>query len=119
MEAWALRKLRTAFAVWTLMAGSRCAQAAPPTYHFTDLGTLGGNTSRAHAINASGQIVGYSFTGTDPINAHAFLYQNGTMLDLGKPAGGYSAARGINDGGIIVGDTETTTGTPHGFIYAG
>ena len=39
----------------------------------TDLGTLGGSQSCGYGINASGQITGYSNTGTAE---HAFLYSN-------------------------------------------
>lgn len=47
-----------------------------------DLGTLGtGSTSRAIAINESGKVVGHSrINGSD--QEHAFLYDNGQLLDL-------------------------------------
>ena len=66
-----------------------------------DLGTLGGWSSAAVAINDRGQIVGTSVTKTkngdgDPVS-HAFLWQNGKMRDLGTLGGWSSAAVAIND----------------------
>jgi probable HAF family extracellular repeat protein len=45
-----------------------------------DLGTLGGNYSTASALNNLGQVVGDSATATGI--SHAFLFQNGAMIDL-------------------------------------
>src|SRR5580704_13845737 len=45
------------------------------------LGTLGGTSSSAAAINASGQVTGSSALSDG--SEHAFLYSNGTMQDLG------------------------------------
>jgi probable HAF family extracellular repeat protein len=55
----------------------------------TDLGTLGG-FSGAEAINAAGQVVGWS----DDVlgRQHAFLWEDGTMTDLGTLGGDGSAA---------------------------
>ncbi|HTY87249.1 MAG TPA: PEP-CTERM sorting domain-containing protein [Candidatus Acidoferrum sp.] len=59
-----------------------------------------------HAINNSGQIVGEAYNnGTDTY--HAFIYENGQMLDLNNliPAGSgltLTDAEGINDQGQIV-----------------
>ena len=57
-----------------------------------DLGTLGGLGSRALAINGSGQIVGTSVTASG--QTHAFLWQEGAMIDLGTLGGKYSEAAG-------------------------
>lgn len=46
-------------------------------YTVTDLGTLGGNSSTATAINETGQIVGVSATAQG--REHAFLWHNGAM----------------------------------------
>ncbi len=72
----------------------------------TDLGTLGGNDSVATALNAAGDVVGYSTISTMPFSSnHAFLYpSNGSgMENLGTLGGGNSAATGINSSGEIVG----------------
>jgi uncharacterized membrane protein len=45
-----------------LVAAVVCAQIdAAPSYVATPLGTLGGNGSSANAINASGQVTGFSY----------------------------------------------------------
>jgi probable HAF family extracellular repeat protein len=68
-----------------------------------DLGTLGGSSSGARAINDSGQIVGWSLTGPYPFVDHAFLY-SGSMIDLGVlPGADASVAFAINKSGLITG----------------
>ena len=68
----------------------------------TDLGTLGGEYGSANGINATGQVVGWSYT-TDH-EGHAFITgPNGAgMTDLGTLEG-QSQALGINDAGQVVG----------------
>lgn len=73
----------------------------------TDLGGLGGNTTRPQAINNKSQVVGYS--NVDSIYWHAFLWQNGTISDLGTGSQKYSMAADINDSGLVVGN--------YGFMY--
>ena len=51
----------------------------------TDLGTLGGRSSRPRAINERGQVVGESVTASG--ETHPFLWQNGKMTDLGTLGG--------------------------------
>ncbi len=74
------------------------------TGKMTDLGVLPGDSlSEALDINDQGQVVGVSFPST-----HAFLYENGKMMDLNTllPSGSpllLLFAGGINDRGEITG----------------
>jgi probable HAF family extracellular repeat protein len=81
------------------------AIASAATYTVTDLGTLGGTQSFPTAINARGDIVGYSSLAGDSA-VHAFLYESrhGRMIDL-DPRGtaASSLALDINDHGRIAG----------------
>jgi probable HAF family extracellular repeat protein len=85
----------------------------PAQYAVTGLDTLGGNYGQALDINEAGQVVGYAATG-DGIN-HAFLWNNGTMIDLGT-LGGDSVAWSIDDLGQVVGTTtDSGDGSNHVF----
>jgi probable HAF family extracellular repeat protein len=84
-----------------------------------DLGTLGGTTSSAYAINASDQIVGYA---DGAGGSRAFLYEAGVMRDLNTmlDASGsgwlLTQANDINDSGWIVGGAIAPNGKVHGFL---
>jgi probable HAF family extracellular repeat protein len=79
-----------------------------------DLGTLGGQSSWAYGINHAGHIVGTSQTGATTSNQygvspvyHAFLYENGKMMDLNNfiaSSSGWTitSARAINNLGQIL-----------------
>src|SRR5262249_31091822 len=79
-----------------------------------DLGTLDGTWSRAHGINAAGEVVGAASVGHE---AHAVLVRRGGMRDLGTVGGSASAAYGINTAGDIVGRAQTAHGEDHAFLY--
>jgi probable HAF family extracellular repeat protein len=69
-----------------------------------DLGTLGGDASRALGINKRGQIVGQA-TVSDGGAGHAFVWHQGKMKDIGSsPVFTDTSANAINDKGDIVGD---------------
>jgi probable HAF family extracellular repeat protein len=70
-----------------------------------DLGTLGGSSSCARALNNRGTVVGGALTVGDE-HHHAFVYANGRMRDLNDLIAHDSCeliyALGINDRGQIV-----------------
>jgi probable HAF family extracellular repeat protein len=93
--------------------------AAVLSYSAVDLGTLGGTYSYAHAINSTGQVVGYSSTAGDA-QQHAFLYSTNRMVDLAtlNVFGGFSLGLGINDEGDVTGASYTPQHDSHAFLYA-
>ncbi len=76
-----------------------------------DLGTLGGTSSWATAINKAGQVVGASLTTSG--HTHAFVWQKGVMSDLGALNGVYSVADDITDSGVVIGRSQTMDGQIH------
>jgi probable HAF family extracellular repeat protein len=110
------------------------AAAATATYKITDLGSLGLGESYGLAINASGEVTGYSYL-TKEIQVpcypgspktkkcfthpcHAFVYRNGTMTDLGTLAGGFSQGVAINRFGEVVGQSFNNT-SGSSFVWKG
>jgi probable HAF family extracellular repeat protein len=99
--------------------------SAAPSYIATPLGTLGGNGSYANAINASGEVTGFSYlTRWKPPNPdpnakwHAFVYSGGVMRDLGTLGGALSSGTAINASGQIAGFAFTTTNARFAFLYS-
>jgi probable HAF family extracellular repeat protein len=86
----------------------------------TNLGGLGGGSTRPADINNAGQVVGASNVAGGP--GHAFLWQNGGMINIGKLDGDEdSAAAAINANGVIVGTSgrldESLGAVYRPFIY--
>jgi probable HAF family extracellular repeat protein len=98
-----------------------------PVYRLTDLGTLGGPTSEAIAINERSQVTGTAVTAVGV--GHPFLYNGNGMQDLGELAGPPNPIEvlpkngigfGINNRGQVVGGADRTgNGAWHAFIYTG
>src|SRR5262249_38123984 len=76
--------------------GGRAAPVA------VDLGPLGGSFSVATAVNANGQVIGFSYLAGD-MTQHAFSWAfPGPMVDL-TLGGSYSEATAVNVNGQVVG----------------
>jgi len=76
---------------------------ATARYTITNLGTLGGTTSLAWAINEDGHVAGGATLPGGPAN-HAYLWQDGVMTDLGTlPGSVESIATDVNDHEQVVG----------------
>ena len=86
-------------------------------YSVVDLGTLGGTSSMALAINNAGQIVGQADTSSGA--SHPFLYNPATasMQDLGTFGGATGSATGINATGQVVGWTTGGNNIPRPFLW--
>ena len=92
------------------------ADLGPPTqYQIVDLGSLGGDTSEARAINARSQVVGLSQTSSGA--KHAFVWENGVMRDLGTLGGDYSNAVAINNRGDIAGVSTDASGSMRAVLW--
>jgi len=79
------------------------------------LGTLGGDTSAARAVNDAGQVVGGSTLKNG--FSHAFLFDDGRMTDLGTLGGQTSEALAINGPGVVVGRAQLRSGDTHAFSW--
>jgi len=82
-----------------------------------DLGTLGGSTSEAIDINASGLVIGKSLIAGDA-ETHFFLWSvESGMQDLSARLGPITSVVEINDAGQIIGTHTTPGGESHAFLY--
>src|SRR6185437_10860216 len=87
-------------------------------YSVIDLGTLGGSSSMATAINNAGLIVGQADTSSGA--SHPFLYNpvTASMQDLGTFGGATASATAINSAGQIVGWATDTDNVPRPFLWS-
>jgi len=95
-----------ATALWSLPSN---VHAQPPQYTVTVLGSLGGSSgSEAAAVNASGQVVGFSFTAGNA--ADDAVVWNGTTPTVLGSLGGNSGASAINSSGQVAGYSTASGG---------
>lgn len=95
-------------------------RASGALYTVTDLGALNCcydwvYASAAMAINAHGDVAGFTSSPTDPLRTIPFVYQNGTMTAISD---NYGWATSINDAGEVTGFFLVPgTTTVHAFRY--
>jgi len=84
-----------------------------------DLGTLGGEWSKAYSINNREQIVGWATTASGSERATLFdPTGKGNNINLGTlPGEGESQASSINDLGQIVGYADDASGNQHAVLF--
>src|SRR5215207_8867434 len=97
---------------------ARRGTAQAPGYTVTDLGTLGGEQSRALGLDACGRVVGESQAAANtlaPAPFRPFHWNNGTMTDLGTLGGPAGTATAVNQSGTVVGSSVIAGGSLHPF----
>src|SRR4051812_16254631 len=93
-----------------------CGQGGSETI-IAGIPTLGGSIFRANALNAAGQVAGYS-TILDDAEEHAFLYStNGVITDLGTLGGNFSQGLALNAAGQVVGRAKTAGNDTHAVLF--
>jgi probable HAF family extracellular repeat protein len=110
-----------------LVALALTSAASAASYTVTDLGTLGGETSEANAINNAGEVAGTadtSFTHSGQVLHHAFRYSDGKLTDLspggpgsGESCSGCTQAYAINGFGDVAGGEGTESGDVHPSVW--
>src|ERR1700761_4104903 len=82
------------------------------SYFVQDLGTLGGRSSEAFAINNLGQVVGYADTNISIVHAVLFSGTGSNNIDLDVRGGDKTVGEGtgINDSGQIIGWGQPSSG---------
>ncbi len=106
------------FALTLACTGSLAATTALPTFHLTDLGTLGGATSQSYDLNKSGNVTGSSLRADG--STGAFVASHGAMTDIGTLGGTKTIGRDIDTAGRVVGSSNVAGDTAqHAFLWAG
>jgi probable HAF family extracellular repeat protein len=86
-----------------------------------DLGTFGGPSAQALAINNAGQVTGNASVNADGTLVHAYRWSRATgKLDLSRPGQGSSTGVAINNKGQVAGYAEFHPATMyrHGFFWS-
>ncbi|MBR8832720.1 MAG: DUF3466 family protein [Stigonema ocellatum SAG 48.90 = DSM 106950] len=113
-----LRHMGLALTTCTMLGIAMSQAAVALKYSVTDIGTLGGSSSRAYGINDSGQVVGVSsLRDTDPPKAFAWDSTNGIQALPSATPNFSTQAYGINNNGLVVGYEFSDAGDPQAILW--
>lgn len=113
-SSWRGRLWLFSWAVTSIFGGQGFAAE---TYLVTDLGSLGGPSSQAHAINNAGNVAGVADLMTGSF--HAVLLSNNVLTDLGTLGGTNSAAYSLSESNHVVGwSSLLDREAPRAFLFS-
>ncbi|MBL7661207.1 hypothetical protein JNK13_00500 [bacterium] len=122
-KAFSVNSSRIVVGSASLLDGKTHAALWDASGKVVDLGSLDFQNSRANDINATGQVVGILWNGSnegaEEQSGKGFLYSEGKLVKLPTLGGSYSEARAINDKGEIVGVSTVDTERTHAFLFTG
>jgi len=98
------------FAVWGPLTAvaEHATPSATPLYDIGELGTLGGETSRAYDVNDRGWVVGHADDAEG--RRRAVMWRDDRVIDLGTLGGDDATALAVNDAGQVVGGSTSRSG---------
>src|SRR5215204_3396907 len=106
-----------ALALLPFAPAPRGTAQAPAGYTVTDLGTLGGERSKAYGLDECGHVVGESQAAAGAsAPSRPFHWKDGVMTDLGTLGGSSGTAAAVNQGGTVVGSSLIAGGSLHPFV---
>ncbi|MCC3404308.1 MAG: DUF3466 family protein [Microcoleus sp. PH2017_10_PVI_O_A] len=102
----------------TVNTAVKWEKGADGKYTLTNLGTFGSEQAIARDINDSGQIIGWTSSGTGATaTSSPFLLQNGQKIDLGSFGGAIGQTAGINQFGQVVGYSQNMSAQDRAFVW--
>lgn len=103
-------RVRQAIGVVLVAAAGLGASVAQAAYVLTDFFRPGAATTALWDVNNTGLMVGYTTSGSGPLDVSTgFLYDGSSFTTLSGPAGAVSSfASGVSDGGVVVGSFTST-----------
>jgi probable HAF family extracellular repeat protein len=103
------------------IAPEALTRLAGTVYSVQDLGTLGGGSTYARAVNLSGTVTGWSNLGPGGVYERAYTWQNGWLEALpvlgGNPV--LSMGYSLNTSGQVVGYSSSPDGTSRAVLWSG
>jgi len=103
-----------------ILAATGSYAQQPPSYAIVQLGTLGGNTGAANAVNNAGWVMGAGFLPGNTTE-HATVWLGSQTVDLGTLGGPNSSIAWTavkNNHGLVAGVSDTSIIQPMGEIWS-